>query len=68
MDHTRESELGYFNGKGFDLAGPHRDNAIMHRSQRKTTNSVKQTAHRQWSHLDTAYMIIIAVWALTWTV
>ena len=47
MGHVWEAEFRYLNGKGFDLTGPYRGNAVMHRSQRETADSIKQTAHRQ---------------------
>ena len=42
------------NGKGFDLAGPQRDHTIPHSGQREAANAVKQAAHGDLSHLDTA--------------
>ena len=68
MDHVRESELCYLNGKGFDLAGPYRDNAVMLRSQRETADSIKQTAHGQRSHLDTACTTVFVVLTAAWAV
>lgn len=47
MDHVWESELGHLDWKGFDLAGPHRNNAVMHRSQRETADPIKQATQRR---------------------
>ena len=46
--------LGDLDGKGFDLAGPQRDHTIPHSGQRESANTVKQAAHGDLSHLDTA--------------
>ena len=68
MDHVWESELRYLNRKGFDLTGPYRGNAVMHRSQRETADSIKQTAHGQRSHLDTACTTVFVVLTAAWAV
>lgn len=48
MDHIRESQLGHFNGKGFDLAGPHRADAVSYRRQGEAADSIEQAAHGQF--------------------
>lgn len=65
MDHVWEANLSYLNRKGFNLAGPHRNNAVMNRCQWKTTNAIKQAAHGQCilfaAHLDTACTTVFVV-------
>ena len=68
MGHVWEAEFRYLNGKGFDLTGPYRDNAVMLRSQRETADSIKQTAHGQRSHLDTACTTVFVVLTAAWAV
>lgn len=54
MNHIGKSKPRHLNGKGFDLTGPHRYDAVVNRSQGKTANPVKQAAHCQHLHLATA--------------
>lgn len=68
MGHVWEAEFRYLNGKGLYLTGPYRGNAVMHRSQRETADSIKQTAHGQRSHLDTACTTVFVVLTAAWAV
>ena len=45
MNHVRKTQLGHLDGKGFDLAGPHRSYAIADRRQGEAANSIKQASH-----------------------
>lgn len=40
----------------------------MHRSQRETADSIKQTAHGQRFHLDTACTTVFVVLTAAWAV
>ena len=54
MNHIGETQLCHLNGKGFDLACPHRDNAVVNGGQWESPYPIKQAAHRQSFHLATA--------------
>ena len=47
MNHVRKPKPGHRDGKGFNLAGPHREDSIPDGSQRKPSDAVKQAAHGQ---------------------
>ena len=54
MEHIGKMVLRDLDGKSFDFAGPQRDDAVPHGGQREAANAVKQAAHGDLSHLDTA--------------
>lgn len=61
MDHVGEVMLGYFDWKGFDLAGPNGGDPIPHRGQRETADTIEETPHCQVSHFATAAAIVLVV-------
>lgn len=48
MDHVGKMQFRYFDGKGFDLAGPHRTDAVADCSQGKAPDAVEEAAHCQF--------------------
>ena len=47
MDHIGKSKPGHLYRECFDLAGPHRNDAVVNGGQRESPDPVKQAAHRR---------------------
>ncbi len=47
MDHIGEAYPRHLDGKGFDLACPHRGDAIADGCQRETSDPIEKASHRQ---------------------
>lgn len=54
MEHIGESQFRDFNGKGFDLAGPQRPDAVADCRQREAPDPIKEAPHRQHQHIPVA--------------
>ena len=64
MDHIGEVVFCYFNGKGFNFAGPECFDPDTGRGQREAPDSVEETSHGQQSlfpfhHFTAAAMVLV---------
>ena len=61
MEHIGEMGSGHLNGKGLDLAGPHRCDPAALRRQREASDAVEEAPHGELHHLATACTTVLVV-------